>query len=115
MFQNVQLVARERRFKAVGKSDEELILIAGRRASDHADSAARMNQRVVRPTYFDQGHDLCPCENIVGLVRHLSLQDRRRERRVASRENHLAAGPQSVFGFGFSSSNEWSISLTRSG
>ena len=58
--QNVQLLAGERRFEAVGESDEKLILIAGWGASDDADRAARMHEEIVRPAHFDEGHDLCP-------------------------------------------------------
>src|SRR5207247_21826 len=92
VFQDIQLLAGERRPKPSGETDEELILIAGWRASDDADSAARMHEGIVRPAHFDQGHDLCPSKNIVGLVRHSSLEDRRSERRVASRENLAGCG-----------------------
>jgi hypothetical protein len=35
-----------------------------------------MHEGIVCPAHFDQGHDLCPSKNVVGLVRHSWLEDR---------------------------------------
>src|SRR5437867_4306095 len=77
MFQDVELHPGERGFKTVGETDEESILIASWRASDDTNGAARMNKRVVGPTNFDQRHDLCPCEDVVRLMRHSCRHDNR--------------------------------------
>src|SRR5437867_794055 len=44
---------------------------------DDADGAARVNKRVVGTTNFHQRHDLCPCEDVVRLMRHLWTMERR--------------------------------------
>jgi len=71
VFQDVELVAGEGGFEAVGETDEEFLLVAGGRAGDDADRAARMHERVVRPAHFDEGDHLCAGEDVVRLVRHL--------------------------------------------
>ena len=73
VLQNVQLLTRERRFEAVGKTDEKLILIAGWRARDDADGAAWMYEGVVCAPDFNEGNDLRSSKNVVGLMRHLSV------------------------------------------
>ena len=68
MFQDVNLIARERGFETVGKANEKVVLIAGGRAGDDADGAARMDKRVVRAANLDERHYLCPGVNVVRLV-----------------------------------------------
>ena len=70
VFKDFQFVTGERGLKAIGKPDKELILLPCGCARDNTDRAARMDERVVRSPNFDQGHDLCPGENVVRLVRH---------------------------------------------
>jgi len=69
------LVAGEGGFEAIGKTDEEVALIAGGCAGDDADCAARMHEGIVRAADFDEGDNLRAGEDIFGLVGHWVFEE----------------------------------------
>ena len=77
MFEDLELLAGEGSFEAIGKADEERFLIAGWSACDDADGAAWVHERIVRPANFDEGDDLGSGENVVRLVGHVRKYNNR--------------------------------------
>ena len=70
MFQDVELVAGQRGFKAVGKADKEFFSGHGWRAGYDADRATRMLEGVVGAAYFNKRHDLRSGRDVVWLMGH---------------------------------------------
>src|SRR5438105_4574514 len=86
---SIQLLASERGFKSVRKSDKEMLLIAGRRPRHDTDSAAWMHPRVVGSTHLLERDDLRSRKNIVRLMGHCSTIICNRQRRKNSRGEDL--------------------------
>jgi cytochrome c553 len=70
MFQDIQLLLGKRSLETIRKANQEFLSLHRRRAGYHANGAARLDERIVRPPNLDQRHNLCPGKNVVRLVRH---------------------------------------------
>ena len=70
MFQHFQLLESEGRLKTVRESDEVWFAFNCRRTGYNSNGATRVNEGVARPTHLHERDDLCPREDVVGLVRH---------------------------------------------
>jgi hypothetical protein len=75
VLEDVELFAGEGGFEAIGEADKEMFLVAGGSAGDNADSAAGVDEGVIRAADFDERDDLCAGEDVVGLVHSMRRQD----------------------------------------
>ena len=79
---------------------EEFALVAGGSVGDNADCTAWMNQRIVRPVHFDQGHALCPGKNVVRMMRHCRAENRRSGQDKASQDTRVLRRADFLANFG---------------
>ncbi|MPN40037.1 hypothetical protein SDC9_187572 [bioreactor metagenome] len=68
MFKDLQFSPGERALETIRETDEKTVLVASRGPRHHADSSARVHQRIIGSAHLNERHDLCPCKDVVRLV-----------------------------------------------